>query len=111
MRGEPAGAHPKMVVAGVRLRATPYGALVSATSLLRRRPRGCPELHESGDGETVAAHVARPRTAAPSAIEDVQVGAGHEAVETLKDVVAEEFPAASRATTPNVYDVPQARPD
>jgi hypothetical protein len=103
---------PRTYVPAGRLRATLYGALVSVASLLLAPPEGVSQNStESGNGATVAVHVVPARTAAPSAIDDVHVGAGHEAVDGLRDAMAEEFPAASRATTPKLYDVPQARPD
>ena len=46
-------------------------------------------------------------------MDDVQVGVAgdvHADVDTFNDAVADEFPAASRATTPNVYEVPQVSP-
>ena len=35
---------------------------------------------------------------------------GQAAVDPTTEACAERFPAASKATTPNVYDVPQAKP-
>jgi hypothetical protein len=46
-------------------------------------------------------------------MDDVHVGVvgdEHADVDTFKDAFADEFPAASRAATPNVYEVPQVSP-
>ena len=61
----------------------------------------------------VAVQVVPVWTVWPSAMDEVQVGVAgdaHADVDTFNDAVGDEFPAASRATTPNAYGVPQASP-